>query len=121
MISRHAYSDKRTGKVHRHWDISQIRNEADAKKISIGDVIEYKDFRLHVTWINTDGKAPVFIGHMKGDIPEEWGELKKKNLTTIAWGPKGIASSYPTYKENNMIHPVEDDYPDVHYWEGLCW
>jgi hypothetical protein len=104
--------------IVRYWDISQIRTPADAEMVRAGDVIEYGDFRFTVTWTSPkeDG-PPVWCGTIGGIIP--WEAVRHTNLTVIAWGSNGVASSYPQYKEGKFLLP-ETPLSYYDYYSAVC-
>lgn len=100
MVSRVARHDK--GQVIRIWDIAQIRSLDDAKKVSTGDTIVHDKMYYKVTWIGEDEncypRQVVWCGKVSGVNP-----YGLKDNDVIAWGPKGIAASFPDYKEGKFI------------------
>lgn len=100
MVSRVARQNN--GQVMRIWDITQIRSLDDAKKVSVGDIIVHDRMHYKITWIGEDErsypKQVVWCGRVSGE-----NSYGLKDNDVVAWGPKGMANSFPDYKDGKYI------------------
>lgn len=100
MVSKETrYED---GKFIRVWELAQIRSRKDAMMVRVGDTIIFDTMKFKVTWIGNDDRyypnEIVWCGRITGDNP--YG-LEENSI--IAWGPRGMAETFPQYQENKFI------------------
>ena len=101
MVSRVVLTTK-DGKVIRHWDIKQIKNNKDALEVQIGDIVEiYDGIYLRITYCgNTRNRVHrAWCGRLFG-AEERWG---LKDNEVIALGPNGIAANFNKYEEGDFF------------------
>ena len=106
------YRNVKLKKTIRHWDIGYIRHNGDALMVKIGDILEYKEIWFEVTFCGdtkvqvdplygfvTDAGHRAWCGRMHG-AKERWGIADN---TVVAWGPNGIAKSFPQYEAGELF------------------
>jgi len=101
MVSRVVLTTK-DGKVIRHWDIKQIKNNTDALKVQMGDILEiYDGVYLRITYCgNTKpDNHRAFCAHIFG-AEERWG---LKDETPVAFGKNGISNSFHNYETGDYF------------------
>jgi hypothetical protein len=116
VVSRQAVVSSKDGSITRHWDLTQLRTRADAAQVCKGDIIHHPNgtMTFEVTFIgemDNYKKEVVWCGRIFGK-----NDYGFKNEQVIAWGPSGIAKTFPDYKEGKMLYEDEHPYYEIYDW-----